>query len=256
MAGQKGELEGKIALVTGSSRGIGAACAAMMAREGADVVVNYLHSKDEAEGVAASVRDKGRRALVIQADVSSEQQVTEMVERANQAWGRIDILVNNAARHPTNVRTIEDMNLEDWYATLDTNLTSQILCLRAVVPGMMERGWGRIVNVSSLVAQRGTLSGNPFYVTSKAGVHGLTLAVFRKLAARGITVNTVSPGTIDTEMTRELLTPEQMQARAKDVPVGRLGRSEEVAEVICFLTSERASFVTGQLVMVNGGQVV
>ncbi len=242
--------------MTGSSRGIGAACATVMAREGADVVVNYLHSEAAAESVAGSVRDLGGRAMVVRADVSSEQQVAEMVERVNQAWGRIDILVNNAGRHPTHIRTIEDMNLEDWHATLDTNLTSQILCLRAVAPGMMERGWGRIVNVSSLVAQRGTLSGNPFYVTSKAGVHGLTLAVFRKLAARSVTVNTVSPGTIDTEMTRELLTPEQMQSRAKDVPLGRLGRSEEVAEVICFLASERAAFVTGQLIMVNGGQVV
>lgn len=246
----------KIALVTGSSRGIGAACATVMAREGADIVVNYRHSEAQAEDVAARIRDQGRRALVIRADVTDRQQVTDMVEQVITTWGRIDILVNNVGRHSTHRYTIEDMSLEDWYESLDVNLTSQILCLQAVVPGMLKGGWGRIVNIGSLVAQRGSLSGDVFYVVSKAGVHGLTLAVFRQLAPQGITVNTVSPGTIETPMTRQILSPRQRQARAKHIPVGRLGQPEEVAEVVSFLASDRASYVTGQLISVNGGQYV
>jgi 3-oxoacyl-[acyl-carrier protein] reductase len=256
LAERKGELANRVALITGASRGIGAACAVVMAREGADVVINYLHSEAEAETVAAQVRALGQRALVVRADVSDQPQVLSMLEQATEAFGRVDILVSNAGRHPTSVRSIEDMTLEEWEATQSLNLTAHLICFRALVTGMMERGWGRIINLGSFVAQRGTLSGNPFYVICKAGVHGLTLAVFRRVAPLNITVNTVSPGTIDTDQTRQLLSAEQMQARAKDAPIGRLGRPGEVAEVIAFLASPRASLITGQLISVNGGQYV
>jgi 3-oxoacyl-[acyl-carrier protein] reductase len=256
MVGKNGELAGKTALVTGSSRGIGAACAKVMAREGADVVVNYRASKAEAERVAAGIRDRGRQALVIQADVSDHSQIRNMVEQVLHSWGHIDILVNNVGLHSTRKYSIEEMTLEDWHASLDVNLTSQLLCVQAVVPGMVQRGWGRIVNMGSVVAQRGSGSGDVYYAAAKAGVHGLTLAVFRALAPKGITVNTVSPGVIDTPMTREVLSGEEIEIRAKGIPVGRIGTAEEVAEVVSFLASERASFVTGQLIGVNGGQYV
>jgi 3-oxoacyl-[acyl-carrier protein] reductase len=256
MIGENGELAGKIALITGSSRGIGSACAKVMAREGADVVVNYRESKAEAERVAAEIHGLGRQALVIQADVSDPQQLRKMVEQAVDTWGRIDILVNNVGQHSTRQYSIEEMTLEDWHASLDVNLTSQLLCVQAVVPGMVQRGWGRIVNIGSVVAQRGSGSGDVYYTAAKAGVHGLTLAVFRPLAPKGITVNTASPGVIDTPMTRLVLSEQEIQTRVKGIPVGRIGTAEEVAELVSFLASERASFVTGQLIGVNGGQYV
>jgi NAD(P)-dependent dehydrogenase (short-subunit alcohol dehydrogenase family) len=148
------------------------------------------------------------------------------------------------------------MNLDEWHESLRVNLTSHLLCIQAVVPGMLDRRWGRIVNIGSIVAQRGSGSGDVFYVATKAGVHGLTLAVFRQLASSGIAVNTVSPGVIDTPMTRRVLSAQELQVRAQVIPVGRIGRAEEVAEVVSFLASERASFVTGQLIAVNGGQYV
>ncbi len=251
-----GELEGRIALITGASRGIGAACAAVMAREGADVIVNYLRSEVDAKDVAERVRSLGRRVMVIRADVRDRQQVVQMVDEVIRSFGHIDILVNNAGQHTLKTYGIEEMELGEWHDSVRINLTSQLLCLQAVVPAMLRQGWGRIVNVGSIVAQRGSGSGDVYYVVSKAGVHGLTLAVFRRLAPAGITVNTVSPGVIDTPMTRRVLSPEDIQVRAGSIPVGRIGTSEEVAEVVSFLASDRASFVTGQLISVNGGQYV
>jgi 3-oxoacyl-[acyl-carrier protein] reductase len=256
LAPSEGELQGKIALITGSSRGIGAACAIVMAREGADVVVNHRDSQADAESVAERIRGLGQRALIIQADVSDGRQVADMVGRVIGAWGRIDVLVNNVGRHATHRYAIESMNLDEWHDSLKVNLTSHLLCIQAVVPGMLDRGWGRIVNIGSIVAQRGSGSGDVFYVVTKAGVHGLTLAVFRQLASSGIAVNTVSPGVIDTPMTRRVLSAQELQVRAEGIPVGRIGRPEEVAEVVSFLASERASFVMGQLIAVNGGQYV
>lgn len=251
-----GELEGRIALITGASRGIGAASAAVMAREGADVIVSYLHSKADAQDVAARAQSLGRRAMVIQADVRDRRQVVHMVDQAIHSFGHIDILVNNVGQHTLKTYSIEEMELAEWHDSVRVNLTSQLLCLQAVVPHMLRQDWGRIVNIGSIVAQRGSGSGDVYYVVSKAGVHGLTLAVFRRLAPSGITVNTVSPGVIDTPMTRRVLSSEEIQVRASGIPIGRIGTSEEVAEVVSFLASDRASFVTGQLVAVNGGQYV
>lgn len=250
-----GELEGRIALVTGSSSplGLGGTCALVMAREGADIIVNYRRSQAGAEDVAARICDMGRRALVIQADVTDAEQVKNMVDKAIAEWGRMDILVNNVGRHSRRRYTIDTMTLEQWYEALDTNLTSQVLCIKAVLPGMMERGWGRIINMSTLASQRGSRSGDICYTASKAGVNGLTRALFHQLAPKGITINTVSPGIIDTPSTHEALSPEKIEEYRKGIPMGRLGRPEEVAEIVCFLASDRASYITGLLIAVNGG---
>jgi len=245
------ELEGRIALITGAGRGIGAACARAMSKRGADVVINYHHSEQEAADVAADVRSHGRRALVVQADVSKPEQVQAMLEQAQAEFGQVDILVNNAGRH--NHIPIEQMSMEQWYDIIDTNLTSQMLCIKAVIPGMKERGWGRIVNLAAMAALKGSGSGDVSYSGSKAGVLGLTRAIFRPLAQYGITVNAVAPGPIDTDMVRLGIDPDRLRGYVSRTPVGRVGRPEEVAELISFLSSDRASYLTGQVISINGG---
>jgi len=251
-----GELTGKTALITGSSRGIGAACACVMAREGADVAINYRQNRAAAERVAADVRALGRRATIVQADVAHRDQIGRMVDGLLAAWGRIDILVNNAGHHSTVPYTLEGMSWDQWEHAVGTNLTSQMACIKAVVPGMKQRGWGRIVNMSSVTSLRGSRSGDVCYVASKSGVDGLARALVAPLAVFGLTINTVSPGTIDTDLTRAVLSPDRIPDYVARIPLGRMGRPEEVAEVVSFLCSERAAYITGQLIGVNGGSYV
>jgi 3-oxoacyl-[acyl-carrier protein] reductase len=245
-----GDLDGKTALVTGSSRGIGVATAIVMARHGADVVVNCRETIDLAEELAGRIRATGRRTLAIQADVTDRQQVRRMVDTVIAEWGRIDILVNNVG-HAYYYR-IETLEPEEWYRSVDENLTSQVYCVQAVLPGMLEWGWGRIVNISSISAQRGSPSGDLTYSACKAGILALTKTLARQYAAQGITVNAVAPGIIDAGMTEGMPVERRAQVMAA-VPVGRMGRAEEVGEVVAFLASDRASYVTGQMVAVNGG---
>jgi 3-oxoacyl-[acyl-carrier protein] reductase len=246
-----GELERKIALITGASRGIGAACALVMAREGADIVVNYKQSQTLANEVAEQVRSLGRRALVIQADVSDSEQVTRMVDRVFAEWGRVDILVNNAGKHYH--LKFEEMTLQEWHTGMDTNLTSQVLCSQAVVPSMRKQKWGRIINLSALSAQRGSVSGDVSYGCSKAGSLGLARSLFRSLANDGVTINAICPGPIWTDMLKAGFTPERLDQFVKNVPMHRMGKPEEIAEVVSFLASDRASYITGQTISVNGG---
>jgi len=246
-----GELEGKLALITGASRGIGAACARVMAREGADIVINYKESHALANEVAEQVRSLGRRALVLQADVSDAEQVTRMVDAALAEWGHVDILVNNAGRHYH--LKFEEMTLEQWYTGMDTNLTSQVLCSQAVVPSMRKHKWGRIVNMSALSAQRGSVSGDVSYGCAKAGALGLARSLFRSLANDGITINAICPGPIWTDMLKAGFTPERLEQFVQNVPMHRMGKPEEIAEVVSFLASDRAGYITGQTISVNGG---
>ena len=246
-----GELQGKVALITGASRGIGAACALVMAREGADIVINYRQSQHLASEVAEQVRSLRRRALVIQADVSDSEQVTRLVDQVLVEWGRIDILVNNAGQHFHH--KLEELTLEKWYTGIDTNLTSQVLCSQAVVPSMRQQKWGRIINLSALSAQRGSVSGDVSYGCSKAGSLGLTRSLFRSLAADGITINAICPGPIWTDMLKAGFTPERLDQFVQNVPMHRMGKPEEIAEVVSFLASDRAAYITGQTISVNGG---
>jgi 3-oxoacyl-[acyl-carrier protein] reductase len=251
-----GELTGKIALITGSSRGIGASCARVMAREGADIVVNYRQNREAAEGIAADVRAFGRQATIVQADVSDLVQIQSLVRQVMEERGRIDILVNNAGHHFTQPYTLDTMTWDQWDQAVETNLTSQLACIKAVVPGMEQRRWGRIVNMSSVTSQRGSRSGDVCYVASKSGVNGLARGLFAGLAPFGITINTVSPGTIDTDLTRSVLSSEKIPQYVARIPMGRMGMPEEIAEVVSFLCSERAAYITGQLIAVNGGEYV
>jgi 3-oxoacyl-[acyl-carrier protein] reductase len=227
-----------------------------MAREGADIVVNYKQNREAAEAVAADVRALGRQARIVQADVAHREQISAMVDQVLEEWSRIDILVNNAGHHFTRPYTLDTMTWERWEQTMEINLTSQLACIKAVVPVMRERGWGRIVNMSSISSQRGSGSGDVCYVASKSGVNGLARGLYALLAPLGITINTVSPGVIDTDLTRAVLSPERIPQYVARIPAGRMGTPDEIAEVVSFLCSDRAAYITGQLIAVNGGEYV
>jgi len=236
-------LNDKVALVTGSSRGIGRAIALALAAEGADVAINFVQRAAEAEAAELEIRKLGRRCVSIQADVSDAKDVERLVKSTENALGPIDILVNNAGI--ARPQPIEEIAEEDWDQILTGNLKSCFLMTQAVLPGMRERKWGRIVNLSSVAAQVGGVVG-PHYAASKAGMLGLTRFYAQKLAAEGITSNAIAPALIDTEMVRA-----NLNARPDRIPVGRYGTSEEVADVAVMLAKN--AYITGQTIHVNGG---
>ncbi len=244
-------LQDRTALVTGASRGIGRAIALVLAREGARVAVNYRGGKDLAGVVAAEIRSAGGEAVAIQADVRQRAEVDAMVQEVIRLWGHVDILVNNAgiARDTLLLR----MSQEDWDDVLETNLRGAFYCCRAVMRQMVRQRWGRIVNISSVIGRLGN-AGQANYSASKAGLHGLTKSLAREYGGRNITVNAVAPGYIPTDMTATL-PKEALEAILRQIPLGRLGTCEEVAEVVAFLASERAAYVTGQIIGVDGGML-
>lgn len=243
------KLKGKVAIVTGSSRGIGRAIAIVFAREGANVVVNYLKDDQGALSVENRIIEMGQKAKSIRADVGDFEAVNRMVAQVADEFGRIDILVNNAGI--VRDRTLVNMTKEDWDDVISTNLTGVFNCTKAALNVMIKGGEGRIVNVSSVIGLMGEF-GQSNYAASKAGVIGFTKSVAKEVARKGITVNAIAPGFIDTS----LLDTVPAQARERIMAqtlLGRIGKPDEVAEMVLFLVSDAGSFITGQVFNINGG---
>ncbi|NIN67062.1 MAG: glucose 1-dehydrogenase [Anaerolineae bacterium] len=243
-------LEGKVAVVTGAAQGIGKAIALRLAKQGADVVVADLNV-EKAKGVADQVATKmRRRAIAIKTDVADGRSVQALVEQIIKEFGRIDILVNNAAIIRRG--SLETMTDQDWHDVVGTNLTGVYYCCRAMVPIMKGQGSGKIVNISSVAGKTGDITSSPGYGPSKAGIDCLTKSLARELAPHGINVNAVAPHAIETEMSAQW-SEEKRKEVVSAIPLGRMGKPEEVAEVVAFLASDRASFITGEIIDVNGG---
>ena len=245
-------LEGKAALVTGASRGIGRAIAIELAKEGANVAVNFAGSEAKAHAVVDEIKALGVQAFAVQGDVANPDDVQRIVKETADQFGSIDILVNNAGITRDNL--LMRMKEEEWDAVINTNLKGVFLCTKAVTRPMMKQRNGRIINISSIVG----VSGNPGqanYVAAKAGVIGLTKTAAKELASRGITVNAVAPGFITTDMTDQL--NEDLKAEMlKQIPLGKLGNPEDIAKTVVFLASDDSAYITGQTLHVDGGMVM
>ncbi len=243
-------LEGKTALVTGSGRNIGRSIALALARDGADVVVNARSNRAEAEAVAAEVEELGRRALPVLADVGDKEQLEALLDQALDKFGGLDIVVNNAATRPH--KPFAEMTYDDWRGVLATDLDSAFLTTKAALPGMMQKGWGRVVNLSGLQAFQGR-HGGAHISAAKVGLIGLTRALATELGPSGIVVNCIVPGAIDTS--REgMSNATRGSARIAEIPVGRLGYTDDIASLCAFLCSDAAGFINGQTIHCNGGE--
>lgn len=245
----RGGLDGLVALVTGASRGIGRAVAERLAQDGATVVINYVRNQAAAEDVRAGIEARNGRAEVCQFDIADGAAVTTATRDILERQGKIDILVNNAGMSIDTllVRLKED----EWETVLNTNLTGVFRCTKAVTRSMMKQRFGRIINLTSVVAQIGN-TGQAAYSAAKAGIIGFTKTMAKELASRSITVNAVAPGFIETDMTRSL--PEEAKTGyLSHIPAGRWGTVDEVADTVAFLANPRADYITGQIINVNGG---
>lgn len=246
------DLTDKVAIITGSSRGIGAAIAIELAKLGAKVVINHRNSAKRAQAVLETVTRAGGEGIVVQADVSVAEEAQHLVKTTLDTYGQVDILVNNAGTTRDNL--IMRMKEEEWDLVLKTNLTSAYHCAKAVIRPMMKRRQGRIINISSVVGLAGQ-EGQTNYAASKAGLIGFSKSLAREIGSRNITVNVVAPGFVPTALTKVL--PEtQIQKITQATPLGRLGTAEEIAYTVAFLASDQASFITGQILAVDGGLIM
>lgn len=245
-------LDGKTALVTGASRGIGRAIALRLASEGARVAINYAGNTAKAEEVKAEIEKNGGQAIMVQADVSDSAAVEAMVNSVVESFGQIDILVNNAGI--TRDGLMMRMKEEDFDAVINTNLKGVFTCTKLVSKLMMKKRSGRIINMASVVGLMGN-AGQTNYAAAKAGVIGFSKSAAKELAARGITVNVVAPGFIDTDMTAAM-TDKAKEMTLTGIPLGRMGKPEDVASAVAFLASDNASYITGQIINVDGGMVM
>ena len=244
------DFTGRVAIVTGAARGLGRAAAERLHQRGASVVVQ-VRDQTRADALARSLGD---RAHGVAGDLAKDGVPEEIVQRALERFGRVDILVNNAALARTT--RFPDLTAEEWRATLEVNLTAPFLLTKAVLPAMKAQHYGRIVNVSSSAGRTVSTLGGAHYTASKAGLLGLTRAAAKELGKFGITVNAVCPGMIDTELTRESASPETLERLAASYPVPRLGTAIEVADLICFVASEEAGYITGTSLDITGGDLM
>ena len=242
------KLEGRVALITGASQGIGHACALALARQGASIAV-AARNREKLDELVKEIETAGGKAAAFVIDVADEEQVKNGIKSAIAHFGKIDILVNNAGI--TRDQLVMRMKRSDWDSVLNTNLTSAYLCIQQVIPSMLKQRWGRIINITSVFGQIGQ-AGQANYAASKAGLIGLTMAMAREVASRNITCNAVAPGFIDTSMTAAL-SEEFRQTAVKTIPLGRVGSPNDVASAVNFLASEEASYITGHVLNVNGG---
>ena len=246
------DLSGKSAVVTGGSRGIGRAIVTRLAEQGADVCFSFRRDQAAADEVAAAITALGRHALPVQADVTDPAAAEALIKAATGEFGKIDILVNNAGI--TRDDLIMRMSTEAWREVLETNLFGAFYTLKAVTRPMLKARGGRIINITSVSGQAGQ-TGQANYSAAKAGLIGLTKATARELASRGITVNAVAPGFVLTELTKDL--PPELQAQITDrTPLGRFGTPEDISAAVCFLASDEAAYITGQVLAVDGGLVM
>jgi NAD(P)-dependent dehydrogenase (short-subunit alcohol dehydrogenase family) len=244
---------GKVALVTGGGRGMGHAIAAALAQRGASIAVNDI-DRHQAEATAVALHEAGVPTLAVPADVTEPYAVRTMVEEVVERLGSVDILVNNAGvLRPTRVI---DIPVDEWDWVIDVNLKGTFLCSQAVLPAMQAAGWGRIVNISSSAGKNVSTVGGAHYTAAKAGVLGFTRHLAKETAEYGITVNAICPGLFDTEMVRDTIDAARADAYARSFPIQRLGFPEEVAELVAFLVSDRAAYITGASLDINGGDLM
>ena len=244
-------LSGRVALITGASQGIGRTCALRLAKDGATVAV-AARNQEKLNELVTEITTAGGKASAFALDVAVEEQVKSTVKAIIAQLGKIDILVNNAGI--TRDQLVMRMKRSDWDAVLQTNLTSAYLCIQQVIGSMLKQRWGRIINITSVFGQMGQ-AGQANYSASKAGLIGLTMAIAREVGSRSITCNAVAPGFIETAMTA-VLSDEFKQTAVKQIPLGRVGSSEDVAGAVAFLASNDASYITGHVLNVNGGMLM